>query len=194
MHIPDSKRLTFRLLNLETAEDLEHVFGLDQDPQVMQYINGGKPTAPEDMPRVQARVREFTNQNKGWGLWGVFARPESDFLGWILVRPIGFFTDTPKERDLEVGWRLKRSSWGQGIGTEAAITVLGKLCTTEIEHLCAFVDPKNQGSIRILEKLGLQPHQPMPRTEPGYADGASYYRIAAHDFVDRSQNGVPENR
>lgn len=81
MLAPETEGLTLRLLNLEHAKDSESVFALDQDPQVMRYINGGDPTSRKDLTRIKERVAAFTRPEKGWGLWGIFEKESGDFQG-----------------------------------------------------------------------------------------------------------------
>ncbi|MCF2859045.1 GNAT family N-acetyltransferase [Pseudoalteromonas sp. SMS1] len=154
MKISASSRLTYRLL---TAQDRDLLFALDQDPEVMRYINGGKPNTLADIDDIFVpRLEQFTNTQKGWGLWGCFLAPQKIFIGWILVRPMHFFTINRADNNLEIGWRFMQSHWGQGFASEAAQQV----CTALIENqacttLTAIALPDNLGSIKIMEKIGL---------------------------------------
>ena len=49
------------------------------------------------------------------------------FIGWVLVRPMGFF-EQPDYSDLEIGWRFKQMSWGKGYASEAALAVAHAVC------------------------------------------------------------------
>ena len=87
----------------------------------MQYLTQGKPTSLEDIKtKGIPRMLAYRNEQQGWGLWQVTLREGNTFIGWVLVRPMGFFSDTPDFSDIEVGWRFKRASWGKGYATEAA--------------------------------------------------------------------------
>lgn len=154
MQIPESERLTFEYC---TAKDAEFLWSVDQDEAVMQYINGGKKT-PRDyidgvmIPRLQA----FSNPTLGWGLWKVANKEHPlEGIGWILVRPMHFFTSGADTNNLELGWRFKRSSWGKGFAFEAALAVRNALCDMGVEQFSAIADEDNMASIRIMEKLGM---------------------------------------
>ncbi|MDR8523746.1 GNAT family N-acetyltransferase [Shewanella fidelis] len=146
-------------------EDTELLFSLDSDPLVMKYINGGRAPTLEEIETVFVpRFAAYRNIEKGWGLWKVFikrdAMPAQDineFAGWILIRPMNFFTDTPKYNDLEIGWRFKQSTWGKGIATESAIKVIEHLIDRqpEIEYFSAIADERNHASINIMKKLAM---------------------------------------
>jgi len=157
MHVENSDRLSYRLLS---TNDATLFFELDQDPLVMKYINGGKPNSMEDIENLfMPRLTQFTDADKGWGMWGIFDKANNEFLGWILVRPMGFFSENPEWRNLEIGWRLMHKTWGKGIATEAAKAVTDALIEQQSIHFdsfCAIAMTENQASVNIMKKLGLE--------------------------------------
>ena len=55
----------------------------------------------------------------------------------------------------EVGYILHPDHWGLGLATEAVgAAVAHVFATTDLDDLSADVDPENQASIRLLQKLG----------------------------------------
>lgn len=65
------------------------------------------------------------------------------------VGKVGFF------RLPEIGFILRRDLWGRGLVTEAARAVIEHVFQTrDVDELQADADPKNGGSIRVLERLG----------------------------------------
>ncbi len=165
MQIPASRRLTFRLLD---KQDAELLFRLDQDPAVMQYINGGVPSSMQDIvQRMLPRMQAYRDPVKGFGIYGVFAREalmltsgqqlaKGDYLGWVLVRPMNFFTTGAEPDDLELGWRFFRHCWRQGIASEAAATVAAVVAKQPgIARLSAIALPDNHGSVAVMQKLGM---------------------------------------
>ena len=155
IQVPDSERLTFARA---TASDIDLMVELDSDPAVMKYINGGKPTSREEMENVYLpRLAQYDNAEKGWGMWKVSLKDSEDFLGWILIRPMDFFSDNPKYHDIEIGWRFKQSTWGKGYGTEAAKAVKDIIAAQpEVEYISAIALEGNSASINIMKKLGLR--------------------------------------
>lgn len=74
--------------------------------------------------------------------------------------PVGAITlDQGKGRALhraELGYVVAKSQWGKGIATEAVRQALQRgFSDLSIERIEAFVDPRNSGSVRVLEKAGL---------------------------------------
>ena len=56
--------------------------------------------------------------------------------------------------DAELGVRLARAAWGEGVGTEAAMC-LADVAGRSAHRLVAVVDPGNRRSVRLMEKLGM---------------------------------------
>jgi len=172
--IIETSRLELTQMNLDEQGLL---FELDQDEAVMRYINGGHKTTMEQIEQYfMPRLKRYHNPLKGYGLWKVYAKtaqelPEclwGQYLGWILVRPMFFFTDTPHFDDIELGWRFKQIAWGQGIGSEAAKAIADFVVThPEVSAISAIADEDNIGSINIMTKLGMEfikkaPHPDVP--------------------------------
>lgn len=155
MQINDSERLSYALMG---ADDVDLLFELDQDVEVMRYINGGKITTMQEVHEVfLPRMAKYTNAEKGWGLWKVHITATGTFIGWVLVRPMDFFNQQPQWDNWELGWRFKRMAWGFGYGTEAAQHIMSALKTnTAVKKFSAIVVPENHASINIMRKLGMR--------------------------------------
>lgn len=153
MHIGDSARLSFHYV---TEADKDFLWQLDQDEEVMRYINGGQVSTWEEIENVFIpRILAYSNPALGWGLWRVETLDTKTSIGWILVRPFGFFTATPEIDNVELGWRFKRECWGQGYATEAAQAVKEALYLNGIDQFSAIANPENSASINIMKKLGM---------------------------------------
>ncbi|WP_196137636.1 GNAT family N-acetyltransferase [Aliikangiella sp. G2MR2-5] len=176
IEVASTARLSFRLLG---AEDKELLFELDQDPEVMKYINGGKMTTMKDVEEVYLpRLASYSSPEKGWGMWGVFVKNNEDFIGWILVRPMEFFSENPEFDNLELGWRFKRSSWGNGYGTEAAKAVMDAVGEPDdVKRLSAVAMLGNEASVNIMKKLGMEYIKTYTHKDPLGDIEAVYYSL-----------------
>ncbi|MGI2170916.1 GNAT family N-acetyltransferase [Shewanella sp. MF05960] len=163
MQIANTARLH---LSLMTLDDNALLFELDQDERVMHFLNGGIKSTQHQIDTVMIpRLAQYLNPQKGWGLWKVQALDcvENDkhqlsgqYLGWILVRPMHFFTQS-QPHNIELGWRFKYVSWGKGYATEAANAVMQAVSTVdEVTHVSAIAVEDNLASIAIMKKLGMQ--------------------------------------
>jgi RimJ/RimL family protein N-acetyltransferase len=155
MNTPVTKRLNYKLMD---EHDWRQLFELDQDPAVMRYLTRGVPTTLEQIKQQGIpRMLAYRNPAKGWGLWQITTKTNNTFIGWVLVRPMGFFSATPNFNDIEVGWRFKQASWGYGYATEAALAVCDELIKDRtVKAISATAIMSNTASIKIMKKLGLQ--------------------------------------
>lgn len=134
-------------------EDVEALVDLDSDPEVMRYISGGLPTSLEVqrdvvLPRMLSQATP-----EGLGFFAI-ERLEADgptFLGWAHLR-----RDTFEPSWAELGYRLKREVWGQGIATAVSAHLMGRAFgPLGFETVSARTMPTNGASRRVMEKLGL---------------------------------------
>ncbi|WP_248304787.1 GNAT family N-acetyltransferase [Breoghania sp. L-A4] len=124
---------------------------MDRDPLVTRFVLG--PWNDEDAHRAFVVERTRGPYPAGLGYWSVFRGiGDAAFLGWILLIP----EDTVGP-EVEIGWRLERSAWGQGFATEAARPVIAHAFTQlALTRIVAGINPANTASIRVAEKLGLR--------------------------------------
>ena len=154
MKVKQSQRLSFELM---TSKDAGLLYELDQDPEVLRYINGGKISTEEDIRNIMIpRMMEYLNKEKGWGLWKVLETHNNEFIGWILIRPVGFFTEDPQYENLEIGWRFHQKSWGKGYATEAAKQIVKEIeGQKKAKKITAIAVEENTASIKIMKKIGM---------------------------------------
>jgi RimJ/RimL family protein N-acetyltransferase len=174
--VNNSARLSFALMD---ENDSELLFQLDQDPEVMHFINGGEPTSREEISRVYIpRMQSYTNKEKGWGLWKVTIIESQQFIGWILVRPMDFFSEQPQIDNLELGWRFMQASWGKGYATEAAQAIKKALIAqNSVKNFTGLVVEDNFASIAIMKKLGMNFVKKELHRDPIWEEEVLYYQI-----------------
>ena len=163
-----------------SKDDAEIMYQIDQDPAVMKYINGGELTSREDIENVYIpRMESYTNPNKGWGIWKISALIDAEVIGFILVRPMEFFTDSPEYNNIELGWRLTQKSWGKGYATEAAEQVKNAVIKIgEVKMFTAIAMEGNLDSINIMKKLGMKYIKTDIHKDPLGDDEVVYYQAA----------------
>lgn len=176
MIIKNSNRLSYALM---TCDDVDLLFQLDQDVEVMRFINGGVLTSMEEINQVYIpRMESYTNEKCGWGLWKVLIKNSGKFIGWILVRPMNFFSDSPEFDNLELGWRFSCECWGKGYATEAAESIKQALISKgNIKKLSAIAVEGNFASIKIMRKLDMKYIKTYFHEDPLFSEEVVYYEI-----------------
>lgn len=156
------------LLRPRTCADLPACLAMDRDPEVTRFIDGpwSDPGRHEDF--VRKRMAADFGQDLGY--WSIFAREQpSRFLGWVFLIPCD-----GAGPDLEIGWRLVKEAWGRGYATEAAKRILEHgLQKVGPNRIIAEIDPRNEGSVKLALKIGMQQNQCLAE------DGRTDYLFAA---------------
>ena len=133
--------------------DVDLLVELDADPEVMRYITYGKPTPRSAyvetyMPRWIA----IYQARPGLGYFAAELRDTGEFLGWFHLRD-----DRIEPQYVELGYRLKRSAWGQGYATEGARALLSHgFDRLGSERISARTLLGNRASQHVMEKCGLR--------------------------------------
>lgn len=176
MNIVPSARLSYKFM---TKQDGKLLFDLDQDPEVMRFINGGKPSSMDTINNVFIpRMESYADQQKGWGLWQVNITESDEYIGWILVRPMNFFSDSPEFTNLELGWRFFQSSWGKGYASEAALHIKNALAKNKaLTHFSAIAEEDNLGSIAVMKKIGMSFVKRYLHKDPLFESQVVYYQV-----------------
>ena len=91
----------------------------------------------------------------GIGRWAVIDKATQDFVGWSGLK---FETTVRDDMDYyDLGYRLRRKYWGQGIATETSLAALKYgFETLELEEIFAGAHVDNIGSNKVLQKVGLR--------------------------------------
>ncbi|WP_340647401.1 GNAT family N-acetyltransferase [Phenylobacterium sp.] len=147
MSVFETERLVLRPRGLE---HLEACVAINSDPEVMRYVG---PVWPPAHQRAHLTRQFATDRGEGLGHWAIFRKtaPE-EMLGWVLLVPLEG-TDA-----IQIGYRLKRAAWGDGIATEAGRRLVDHAIETlGLSGLAAWTHPQNTGSKGVLTKLGFRP-------------------------------------
>jgi RimJ/RimL family protein N-acetyltransferase len=161
-----------------TEADVDALVALDADPEVMRYLTGGRPTPRavverEVLPRI---LREYARR-EGLGVFAADAREGGDFLGWFELRA----REGPAPTVAELGYRLRRPVWGQGLASEGARALVDHgFVACGLVRVVAETMAVNHASRRVMDKAGLRHvrtfhpsfDDPIPGTEHGEVEYA----------------------
>jgi RimJ/RimL family protein N-acetyltransferase len=175
----ESERMFLRQF---TTDDADLLFRLDNDADVMLYVNGGIPVPLEEIVLDLAWFLSYYERFDGYGFWAAVEKTTGRFLGWFHFRP----DEGAGPLEPELGYRLHRFAWNQGYATEGSRALVSKGFTElGVERVTAHAMAVNVGSRRVMEKAGLRfvrtLHHDWPIRIPGDEHGDVEYAL------DRSQ-------
>jgi RimJ/RimL family protein N-acetyltransferase len=139
------------LLRAWKTSDIDAFVELNADPEVMRYMPScvDREGTEQMVGRMQTHIKQH-----GFGLWAVERKEIGDFIGFIgLMVPSFTAHFTPC---VEIGWRLAKHTWNQGLATEGARAALSygfeNLQLNEILSLTALINLPSQ---RVMQKIGM---------------------------------------
>lgn len=170
-----------------TPEHLPLLHRLDSDPEVMRYLLGRART-PEEIDEFWApRCADTVADAVGLGWWVGFRRGE--FLGWWdLGRSDSAPDSRPAPDEAEIGWRVARVHWGQGLATEGARGLLAHgFGTVGLRRVWAETMAVNAASRAVMRKIGMR-HvatevREWDRPLPGSEQGEAVHEITAPEWA-----------
>ncbi|HEX8545709.1 MAG TPA: GNAT family N-acetyltransferase [Cytophagaceae bacterium] len=137
------------------ATDIDGMFELDSDPEVHRYL-GCKPVTERD--QIVATINFIRQQytDNGIGRWAIIDKGTDDFIGWAGLKFVSDLTNNHKDF-YDLGYRLRKKYWGQGIATETATASLDyAFSKLNVPKVYAMADCRNDGSNKVLQKVGLK--------------------------------------
>lgn len=174
------------LLRPWRESDLEPWAAMNTDPEVREHL-GGLLTREQSDAAVALMQAEFDQRGFGW--WALEARETGEFIGRAGLDEVG---DDMPFSGVDIGWRLKRSAWGHGFATEAALACLafgfGALGLPEV---IATTTVGNLRSQAVMRRIGMTRDPADDFEDPSVPEGplrpcVLYRTRAAHDRVARS--------
>jgi RimJ/RimL family protein N-acetyltransferase len=143
------------LLRGHRADDLDQVFELWSDPEVVRYTVGQPQTREQSWSRLLRYVGHWAVA--GYGYWVVEERASGRPVGEVGLADFRREVDPPLGSDPEMGWILARHAHNKGYATEAGRAVLiWRERSLPGTGTVAIVAPENFASVRVAEKLGFR--------------------------------------
>ena len=161
---------TARLLLVPLADrhlDLE--VRLDSDPEVLRYISG-RARSRDEVAASHARRMALAGRVDGLGYWMAFGsgggargttpperEDEGEFVGLMMLPPV-HGPDQPDDPTVcDLGYRLVRRYWRQGLASEASRTLLRHAFDSVGQsRVIAQTMATNAGSRRVMEAIGMR--------------------------------------
>ncbi|WP_421693370.1 GNAT family N-acetyltransferase [Aestuariivirga sp.] len=166
-------------ISLCTPADFAEFIALEQDPEVMRFLNGGRA-----VDRSQSQPGEAFLKPEGTEpyVWTARRNLSGAFVGWFCLSDEG-------GNSAELGYRLRRADWSQGLATEGARALIDwGFRKAGYQRVFASTMAANHGSRRVLEKIGLAHTRTLCVTwsdpGPGYDEGEVLYEATRSQWLE----------
>jgi ribosomal-protein-alanine N-acetyltransferase len=181
----ETDRLILRPL---VENDLDLALETLTDPEVMKFI-----ADVCDEETLPGEMKSFIRRGAGGriGIWCVHQRETGEKLGTSILLPLPIEEDDTDwslleedrypDAEIEVGFMLKRSAWGNGYATEACCRLVQfAFEETELGEIVAVTDPRNEASQKVLRKCGLRDEG----LRRAYAEECPAFRISRQQWLE----------
>ena len=174
MTIFHTARLT---LTPSTPADAADFMALETDPEVMRYLNGGHAV---DHSQDNSHATFLMPRGTEEYVWTARRKAINSFVGWFCLWP-------EAEKIAELGYRLRRDAWGQGLASEGAKALIDWGFKTGLyDRVFASTMAVNLGSRRVMEKIGMKyvrtAHDEWPDPIPGSEHGEVKYEWSRREW------------
>jgi RimJ/RimL family protein N-acetyltransferase len=142
------------LMRLLTEADIDAVYGYQSRDDVCRYLL----FEPRSREEVSAKVREHATHTR--------LERDGDYLqlgverlaDGVLLGDMYITVKSAEHSTIELGWTFHPEAQGQGYASECA-TALLRLSFEQLgaHRVIAELDPRNAGSVRLCERLGMRP-------------------------------------
>ncbi|HLB20918.1 MAG TPA: GNAT family N-acetyltransferase [Solirubrobacteraceae bacterium] len=139
------------LLRRWREQDRAPFAAMNADAKVMRHFPSPL-TAGESDALVSDLQAHF--ERHGFGLWALQSRSSHELLGFTGLCFVSF--DAHFTPAVEVGWRLRRSAWGHGYASEAALAALRfGFAELGVREIVSFTSTVNERSRAVMERIGM---------------------------------------
>ncbi len=161
---------------------------LDSDPEVMRYLSGRART-PEEVGAAHLLRLATAKPVDGLGFWVGFV--DGQFVGWWILEPPADADHGPVQAEAELGYRLLRRCWRQGLASEGARELLRHAFRDlDLQRVFAQTMTVNTRSRATMEAIGLRFVRELEDDAglPGSELGGVEYAITRDEWRKIAQN------
>ena len=130
--------------------DLDDFTAINADQEVMHFFQ--KPYTREETQAMMVRMQKLFEE-RGFCYFAVDHLETKELVGTIGLGWKTFESDfTPC---VDIGWRIGKKWWNQGLTTEGAKAVLNYAKQLNIKEVYSYATATNLPSIQVMKKIGL---------------------------------------
>lgn len=183
--VVETERLVLRRF---VPTDIDELFVLHNDPDVMRFLDGG---APKKRAEIE---REYHERFVAYDYLAGVEKASGEFVGWYGLHVARGNGHDDEAGDYWLGYRLHKACWGKGYATEGVRALIANGFTElGVRRVRATTMAVNTRSRQVMERCGLayvrtfheEWDDPLPGTEYGeveYAltkpDGERHHQLA----------------
>jgi ribosomal-protein-alanine N-acetyltransferase len=147
MNILETERLRLRQF---TSEDAPFIFELVNEPSFIKNIGDRGVRSLEDAKRYIEMGPVSSYARNGFGLYLIQLKESGESIGMCgLIK-------RPTLEDVDIGYAFLPRFWSKGYAVESALEVKEQARQLGLNRLVAIINPDNESSIRVAEKLGMK--------------------------------------
>ncbi len=186
--------LTERILLVPLADGhLEHEVELDSDPMVMRYLGDGRARTRAEVEMLHRRRLTVARLVPGLGFWAGLV--DGRFVGWWILQPPERDDQGPVAGQAELGYRLLRRHWRQGLASEGARELIRHgFEELGLERIFAETMTVNTASRATMASVGMRHartfHLNWDRPIPGSELGEVEYEITQEQWLASRRAGA----
>ncbi|MFF5899621.1 GNAT family N-acetyltransferase [Streptomyces argenteolus] len=161
------------------VDDVVPMAAFHADPEVMRWIGDGG-VRDEEQTRLGIEAMEREWETRGFGLFAVEIRSTGELAGFTGLSVPQYMPELLPAT--EVGWRLGRAHWGQGLATEAAAAAVRfgfEHCG--VDRIVGVAQLGNDASGRIMTKLGMRPVR--ESVDPSCGRRVRVFELSSEQYV-----------
>lgn len=134
-----------------SEDDVDAFYEIFSDPRVMRYWSSGPLPNREAAAAMQREIAQ-QNLSETQMKWGLALRDTNKLIGTVTL-----FNLSRSNGRAEIGYAMGSAYWGKGYMNEALkALIVHAFDVMNFRRLEADVDPRNDPSIRTLERLGFR--------------------------------------
>jgi RimJ/RimL family protein N-acetyltransferase len=150
-----------------TPDDLDDLYRIYSDPEIMKYVGQGTRTREETENALYDMLASWEQNN--FGMWALADKMNNRFIGEC---GLVFLEKTP---EVELSYTLDKHYWNRGLAAEASLASLQYgFDVLKLEKIVAVARPENIASQRVMQKVGMK----YEKNARYYDSDVVYYSIA----------------
>jgi RimJ/RimL family protein N-acetyltransferase len=160
-----------------TGDDADAALGIFGQREVARWLTPAMPRVADRDEMRQLLSRWITGHDEAGrplGHWAIEIRDSGLVIGAVALLPL-----PPGRTDLEIGWQLTPSAWGNGYGAEAGHAVAHQAFANGVSEVFAVVRLGNTRGVATARRVGMEW---VGETDKYYGLTLQIYRLTAPDL------------